>query len=74
MAFIIEIISIIKIILSPFLFFSFLGLFYYINYPNENDKLIACCISFIGLIVGIFWVYRIKKKNSVEDYINNISN
>lgn len=69
---IVEIISIIKIILSPLLFFSFIGLYYYINYPNENDKLIAFLICFFGLIVGIFWVYKIKKNQSADDYINNV--
>ena len=63
----------IQIVASPFLFCSLLAVFFYIYKPNTTSLIISTIIASAGLIIGIIWATRVKKKSGTTNYISKIS-
>lgn len=67
-----EIIYWIKIFLSPFIIFLFIALAIY--FSNEELLWISVLLSIIGLVLGIVYAERIRKKHGTTQYMGRIYN
>ncbi|TPD69788.1 SoxR reducing system RseC family protein [Flavobacterium microcysteis] len=67
-----EIIYWVKIFLSPFIIFLFIALAIY--FSNEELLWISILLSIIGLVLGIVYAERIRKKHGTTQYMGKIYN
>lgn len=67
-----EIIYWIKIFLSPFIIFIFIALAIY--FFNKELLWISVLLSIIGLVLGIVYAERIRKKHGTTQYMGKIYN
>ncbi|WP_447636183.1 hypothetical protein [Flavobacterium microcysteis] len=67
-----EIIYWVKIFLSPFIIFLFIALAIY--FSNEELLWISVLLSIIGLVLGIVYAEKIRKKHGTTQYMGRIYN
>ncbi len=69
----VEILSWLKIVASPFLLGLFLGFLFYLYKPNMVGIIIGGLIATIGLVVGILFATKISKKMRPSTFNARIS-
>lgn len=67
-----EIFGWIQIILSPALVGLLLGGLFYLYSPDTLGKILGSTIALIGLIIGMIWATRVKKKNGTIWFVSRI--
>jgi hypothetical protein len=72
--FILELFSWLKIIASPFIIGSIIGLIIYTNFESKSGLFIAFSFSILGLIIGIIWATLIWKKQGTHYFLSKIFN
>lgn len=68
----IEIISWMKIVLSPTLIGAFIGFIVFYNMPNFEGRMIGFSLAGIGLLIGIIWACKIWKTTGTTHFIARV--
>ncbi len=61
-----------RIMMSPLLLGIIIGVLVYLSEPNALRLVIGSTIALIGLIIGIIWANRVKKKQSTISFLARI--
>ncbi len=70
--FLLEVYGFLRIIASPLLIASAIGLGIYIYDPNLVRLVIAIVLASIGLIIGIIWATKIWRRQGTMNYISTV--
>ncbi len=70
---VIEIISWIKIVLSPTIIGAFFGFIVYYNMPNFEGRIIGISLAVIGFAIGIIWACKIWKTTGTTHFISRVN-
>jgi hypothetical protein len=71
-AYFIEIINWIKIVLSPTMLGVFLGYIIYYNYPTKYGLIGGISLSSLGLLIGIVWATKIWKSKGTSFFMSRV--
>ena len=72
LAYLIEFICWLSIVTSSMLSGAFIGGILILIYDSKVTLIIAAVLAFIGLIFGIFWAKRIRKKMTYSTFASKI--
>jgi chromate transport protein ChrA len=67
-----SIIAWLQIVASPLFIGILIGFIVYYNIPSVTGLVLGIAISAIGLIIGIVWASRVKKKRGTVEFISEI--
>src|SRR5579863_7421542 len=70
--FLLEVYGVLRIVASPLLIGSGIGLGIYFHDPSTGRLVIAIVLGSIGLIIGIIWATRVWRKKGTMNYISKI--
>ena len=71
-AYFIEIINWLKIVLSPTLLGVILGYIIYYNFPTHYGLVASISLSGLGLILGILWANKIWKSKGTSFFMSRV--
>ena len=61
-----------QIAAAPLIVGGVTGFFIYTYFPNDIGLSIAILITFIGLVSGIIWANRVKRKRGVVEHMSRV--
>lgn len=71
-AWIIEIVAFCRIVLSPWIVGTFIGLIVFGSFQNDSGLIIGCILSLTGLVIGVLWATRVWKKYGATHFMGRI--
>ncbi len=71
-AFLIEVFSWLKIVVSPLLIAAIIAIIIYLNVPEILGLILSISILLLGLIVGVIWATRVWKNQGTTTFLARI--